>query len=105
MEVEEETTKLCKGAAGVADLFDKPDTMDEYATALNKKLRALAAFDDAADIDATAQHLGHDEEGHSLQRRIAKDVLSVLRQKNPFISWWEINRACVRHNVLLCKII
>ena len=52
--------------------------------ALNEKLQALAAFEDAADISATAQYLGH----HSLQMRFAKDVLSVvsvLRPRNPFL--------------------
>ena len=43
-----------------------PDTMDEHVMALNEKLQALAAFEDAADIGATAQHLGHHEESHSL---------------------------------------
>ena len=64
-----------------------PDTMDEHVMALNEKLQALAAFEEAADIGATAQHLGHHEEGHSLQR-FAKDVLSVisvLRPRNPFL--------------------
>ena len=58
--------------------------------ALNEKLQALAAFEDAADIGATAQHLGHHEEGHSLQMRFAKDVLSVisvLRPIYPFLSY------------------
>ena len=56
--------------------------------AQHEKLQALAAFEDAADIGATAQHLGHHEEGHSLQMRFAKDVLSVisvLRPRNPFL--------------------
>ena len=84
----EQTTKLCKSASGVANLFDMPDTMDEHAMALNEKLQALAAFEDAADIGATAQHPGHHEEGHSLQMRFAKDVpsiISVLRPRNPFL--------------------
>ena len=66
-----------------------PDTMDEHVMALNEKLQALAAFEDAADIGATAQHLCHHEEGHSLQMRFAKDdllVFSVLRPINPFLS-------------------
>ena len=65
-----------------------PDTMDEHVMALNEKLQALAAFEDAADIDATAQYLSHHEKGHSLQMRFAKDVLSVisvLRPRNPFL--------------------
>ena len=64
-----------------------PDTKDEHVMALNEKLQALAAFEDAADIGATA-HLGHHEEGHSLQMIFAKDVLSVisvLRPRNPFL--------------------
>ena len=66
------TTKLYKSASGVANLFDMPYTMDEQA-----KLQAVATFEDAADSGATAHHLGHHEEGHSLQMRFAKDVLSV----------------------------
>ena len=84
----EQTTKLCESASGVANLFDMSDTMDEHVMALNEKLQALADFEDAADISATAQHLGHHEEGHSLQMRFAKDVLSVisvLRPRNPFL--------------------
>ena len=84
----EQTTKLCKSASRVANLFDMPDTMDEHVMALNEKLQALAAFEDAADIGATAQHLVHNEEGHSLQMRFANDVLSVinvLRPRNPFL--------------------
>ena len=57
--------------------------------ALNEKTQVLAAFEDAADIGANAQHLGHHEEGHSLQMRFAKDVLSVisvLRSKTRFLS-------------------
>ena len=46
-------------------------------------LQALAAFEDAADIGVTAQHLGHHEEGHSLQMRFAKDVLSVISVLRP----------------------
>ena len=56
--------------------------------ALNERLQALAAFEDAADFGATAQHLGHREEGHSLQIRFANDILaviSVLRPKNHFL--------------------
>ena len=58
-------------------------TMGEYVIALNDKLQALAAFKDAADISATAQHLGHHEDDHSLQMRFAKDVLSVIRVLRP----------------------
>ena len=84
----EQTTKLSIGASGVANPFDMSDTMDEHVMALNEKLQALAAFEDAADIGATAQHLGHHEEGHSLQMRFAKDdlsVISVLRPRNPLL--------------------
>ena len=84
-----------------------PDTMDEHVMALNEKLQALAAFEDAADIGATAQHLGHHEEGHSLQMRFAKDVfsvISVLRPRNPLLPHngprldiiWDI---CYDHNL------
>ena len=84
----EETTKLCKGPSGVANLFDMPDIMGEYVMALHEKLQALAAFEDAADIGATAQHLGRHEDGHRLQMKIANDVLSVisvLRPKHRFV--------------------
>ena len=60
-----------------------PDTMDEHLMALNGKLQALVAFEDAADIGATAHILGHTEEGHSLQMRFAKDVLSVISVLRP----------------------
>ena len=56
--------------------------------ALNGKLQAPAAFEDAADIGATAQHLGHQEEGHRLQMRFAKyvrSVISFLRPKKRFL--------------------
>jgi len=59
-----------------------------YVVALNGKFQALAAFEDAADIGATAQYLGHHEEAHRLQMKIANDVLSVisvLRPKNRFV--------------------
>ena len=65
-----------------------PDTMDEHVMTLNEKLQALAAFEDAADIGATAQHLGDHEEGHSLQMKFVKfvlSVISVLRPRNPFL--------------------
>ena len=48
--------------------------------ALNEKVQALATFEDAADIGATAQRLGHYEEGHSLQIRLVKSVLSVIKK-------------------------
>ena len=48
--------------------------------ALNEKVQAFAAFADAADIGATAQHLGHFEEGHSLQIRFATIVVSVTNK-------------------------
>ena len=47
--------------------------------ALNEKVQALAAFEDAADTSAIAQHLRHHEEGHSLEIRFAKIVLSVTK--------------------------
>ena len=50
----------------VANLFDMPYTMGEYLMALNEKVQALAAFEDAADTGATAQHLGQYEEVQSL---------------------------------------
>ena len=57
-----ETTKLCEGASGVANLFDTPDTMGEYVMALYEKLQAFTIFEDAADIGVTAQYLGHHED-------------------------------------------
>ena len=47
--------------------------------ALNEKVQALAAFEGAADTGATAQHLRHHDDGHSLEIRIAKIVLSVTK--------------------------
>ena len=47
--------------------------------ALNEKVQALAAFEDAANTGATALHLRHHEEGHSLENRFAKVVLSVTK--------------------------
>ena len=47
--------------------------------ALNEKVLALAAFEDAADTSATAQHLRHHEDGHSLEIRFAKIVVSVTK--------------------------
>ena len=84
----EQTTKTLKGASGVANIFDRPDTMH-----VPEKLQVLADFEAAADIvtGATSSMFhGHHEEGHSLQTRFANDVtslLSVLRNKgNPFLS-------------------
>ena len=50
----EETTELCTGASRVANLFDMPDTMDEYLMALNTNVQTVAAFEDAADINTTS---------------------------------------------------
>ena len=44
--------------------------------ALIEKLQSLAAFEDV-DIGASAQHLGHHEQGHNLQMRFAKAEFSV----------------------------
>ena len=72
-----------------------PDTMGEYVMALNEKLQDLAAFEDAADIGATAQHFGRGEEGHSLQMRFAKEVLSVSYHKMvQFWPWAILERSC-----------
>ena len=51
--------------------------MGEYVIMQNEKLQIIA-FEDAAEIGATTQYLGHHEEGQSLQMRFAKDVLSVI---------------------------
>lgn len=84
----EQPTMLCKSASEVVNHFYMPYTMGEHMMALNEKLQALAAFEDAADTGATAQHLGHREEDHSLQMTFANVVLSVfnvLRPKNPLL--------------------
>ena len=57
--------------------------IDEYVMALNAKLQAFTAFEDAADIGVTSPHVGHREQGNSLQMRIAKDVLSVISVLRP----------------------
>ena len=83
----EQTTRLCKSASGVANLFDMPQTMDEHVMALSEKLQALNDFEDVTDIFTSFHHLEHHEEGSSYQEKFAKDVLSVLkllRPKNPF---------------------
>ena len=78
---QEQTTKLCKSASG--NLFDMPEIMNE----LNEKLEAFVVFEDAVGIGATAQHLGHHEERHSLQMRSAEEVLSVT---NVLTTKWSI---------------
>ena len=50
-----DTTKLCKGASVVANLFDMSDAMGEYVMALNEKLQ-----------------------NHSLSSRFYHHVLAVL---------------------------
>ena len=54
-----------------------PDTMAEYVMVVNERLQALAAFEDAADIGATAQHLGHHGEG------VLRPKTSFLPQNGP----------------------
>ena len=89
----EQATKTLEGASCVANICDRPDTMDEHVMVLPEKRQALANFEAAADIvsGATSSTFhGHHEEGHIIQTRFANAVTSligILRNKgNPFLS-------------------
>ena len=85
----EQTTKIVKGDGGVSNIYDSPDTLEEHILALPEKLRAIAEFEEAAEISAECPDIGHHEESGSLQHRFSKDVLSLLEvmraQGNPFL--------------------
>ena len=80
----EQTTKVMKSDGGISNIYDNPDTMDEHILALPEKLRAVAEFEEAAEITSTFADMGHHEESDSLQQHFTKDVTSLL----------EVMRAC-----------
>ena len=86
----EQTTKMVKGDSGVSNIYDSPDTLEKHILALPEKLRAIAEFEEAAEIGADLPDIGHHEESGSLQHRFSKDVVSLLEvmraQGNPFLN-------------------
>ena len=46
--------------------------------ALNEMLQALVAFECASDIDGTAQHIGHHEDGYCLQINVLTIIDSTF---------------------------
>ena len=65
----EQTTKTLKGASCVANIFDRPDTMDEHVMELPEKLQSIADFEAATDIvtgTTSSMFHGHHEEGQCM---------------------------------------
>ena len=85
----EQTTKMMKGDRSVSNLYDSSNTLEEHILSLPEKLRVIAEFEDAVDINIDMPDIGHHEESRNLQHRFSKDVLSLLEvmktQGNPFL--------------------
>ena len=46
----EQSVKLMKSDSGIANLFDRKDTMDKHVMALPEKLKAIAQFEEFSQI-------------------------------------------------------
>lgn len=65
--IHEQTTKVMKSDGGISNIYDNPDTMVDHILALPEKLRAIAEFEEAAEIMSTLPDLGHHQESYNLQ--------------------------------------